>query len=181
MTQSIHFITGNINKFNEAQKIIPRLVQLHIDLPEIQSLDGCEIIEAKLSEAKKKNSGPFVVEDTSFHMECMGGLPGPLAKWFLSSIGNQGLYEIARKYDNYRASFSAVVGYCDPHGQINFFVGKIEGMITAPRGDAGFGLDPIFIPHGHTKTFSEMTEETKNKFSHRQRAFVQLRDFLERS
>ena len=61
----------------------------------------------------------------------------------------------------------------------NFFEGKIEGTIASERrGSGGFGYDPVFIPEGHTLSFAEMGEETKNQISHRALAVAQLRDFL---
>jgi inosine/xanthosine triphosphate pyrophosphatase family protein len=78
----IQFITGNKNKFAEAQKIISNLEQLDVDLPEIQEIDAKKVIEAKLQEARNLFEGEFVVEDTSLYLDCLNGLPGPLIKWF---------------------------------------------------------------------------------------------------
>ena len=65
--------------------------QSDIDLTEIQSVDPKEIIEHKLNEAKKHMKGNLVVEDTSLYFEALNGLPGPLIKWFLKTVGNEGL------------------------------------------------------------------------------------------
>ena len=60
-----------------------------------------------------------------------------------------------------------------------FFEGEIKGSIAdAPRGDKGFGYDPVFIPEGETRTFAEMTSEEKNAISHRKQAVSKLLDFL---
>lgn len=59
------------------------------------------------------------------------------------------------------------------------FHGKVEGVLAdAPRGENGFGYDPIFIPTGFDQTFAELGDETKNRLSHRARAIVQLRKYL---
>lgn len=52
-------------------------------------------------------------------------------------------------------------------------------MIVDPRGDSGFGWDPIFVPNGSNETFAEMTLEGKNKTSHRGKALVLLKDYLD--
>lgn len=174
----IQFITGNTNKFKEAQKIVSELEQLDIDLPEIQEIDAHAIIKVKLEEAKKHHKGIFVVEDTSLYLDCLSGLPGPLIKWFEQAIGNDGLYDIADKYDNYNARAKTVVGYCDNDGKIQFFEGVIDGVIVKTKQESDFGWDPIFIPHGSDVTFSQMNTEEKNKISMRRIAFEKLKDFL---
>jgi inosine triphosphate pyrophosphatase len=174
----IQFITGNENKFQEARTIVPRLVQLDIDLPEIQDIDPHAIIKYKLHEARKQCDGVIVVEDTSLHLECLGGLPGPLIKWFLATVGCGGLYEIVHLHGDATAQARAVVGYSD--GTITeFFEGTVDGEIVMPQGDGRFGWDPIFKPDGFDKTFAQMSVDQKNAISHRRQAFEKLRDFLE--
>jgi XTP/dITP diphosphohydrolase len=57
--------------------------------------------------------------------------------------------------------------------------GIVRGHIAeAPRGEGGFGYDPLFIPEGYEKTFAELGEETKNQISHRAKAFRAAADFL---
>lgn len=174
----IQFITGNINKFKEAQKIIPELEQLDIDLPEIQDIDAHEVIKSKLEEAKKHHEGIFVVEDTSLYLDCLNGLPGPLIKWFEKTIGNDGLYDVANKYDNYNAQAKTVVGYCDHDGEVQFFEGILNGKIVSPHGDGDFGWGPIFTPNGSEVTFAQMDTEEKNKISMRRIAFEKLYKYL---
>lgn len=174
----IQFITGNANKFKEAQKIISELEQLDIDLPEIQEIDAHEVIKAKLIEAQKHHGGVFVVEDTSLYLDCLNGLPGPLIKWFEKTIGNEGLYDIAKKYDDYGAQAKTIVGYSDESGNIEFFEGMLEGKIVSPRGENDFGWSPIFELENIGKTFAQMSAEEKNDVSMRKIAFEQLKKFL---
>jgi len=171
-----YFITGNDNKFAEAKAIFPDLERLDIDLPEIQSNDPCEIIEAKLKEACKHHNGEFIVEDTSLFVECMNGLPGPLVKWFLQAVGAEGIYTMAKHKGKCDAEARAVIGYAK-EGTIQYFTGSIRGELVPPRGKS-FGWDPIFQPKGHTKTFGEMSTEEKNKISHRKLALQQLKEAL---
>ncbi len=177
--ENVFFITGNAKKMREARDIVPSLQQLDIDLPEVQEIDSQEVIRYKLREAiTHVDSGAVVVEDTSLHMDCLGGLPGPFVKWFLSTIGCGGLYDIAQKRGDMTAQARAVVGYSN--GKITeYFEGTVDGLIVAPRGGESFGWDAIFQPDGCKKTFAEMTIDQKNAISHRRQAFEQLRDFLE--
>ena len=175
----IIFITGNANKFGEASAIVPGLTMEDIDLPEIQDLEPQAVIRAKLAEAAKRRPGPFVVEDTSLSLECLGGLPGTFIKWFLQSMGPRGLYEIASRFKDFRATALTMIGYMDEAGEVRFFEGRISGSIIAPRGETKFGWDPVFRPSGHLKTFAEMTKEEKNAISMRRKAFEGLRAHLE--
>lgn len=174
----IYFITGNQNKFSEAKSIIPELEQLDIDLPEIQEIDSEEIIREKLVFASSHHTGDFVVEDTSLALNCLNGLPGPLIKWFEKTIGNDGIADIAKKYENSEAIAKVVVGY-KSNDEIAYFEGSIEGNIVSPRGNFDFGWGPIFQPKGYSKTFGEMDREEKNSISMRKIAFQKLKDYLE--
>ena len=159
----LYFITRNKNKFDEVASILPEVEQLDIDLPEIQEIDPHEIIKAKLMEAFKHKSGEFIVEDTSLYLDCMNGLPGPLIKWFLKTIVNKGLSDIAEKFGNSKAQAKTMIGYATDRDDIHFFEGVVEGKIVQPNAISGFGWDPIFIPDGHAKTFAEMDKSKKMK------------------
>lgn len=166
----IYFVTGNKNKFAEAKAIIPELKQLDIDLPEIQELDLKKIIEFKIP----KNRNFVVVEDVSLKISALNGLPGPLIKWFEKTIGAKGIFNIA---PNAKAEAITMLGY-KTNDALHFFEGKIKGVIVSPRGNNGFGFDPIFRPTGSKKTFGEMTRDEKARFSHRAKAFRKLKEFM---
>jgi non-canonical purine NTP pyrophosphatase (RdgB/HAM1 family) len=176
--KKIIFITGNAGKLKEAQSILPEIVGKSIDLPEIQEIDAQKIISAKLEEAFKHHKGAYVVEDTSLYFDCLNGLPGPLIKWFLESLGDKKLAEIALKLDNAKAEAKTLIGYIDEKGQKSYFEGKIKGKIVLPRGKEGFGWDKIFLPDGYSITFGEMAREEKNKISMRKIAFKKLAKHL---
>jgi XTP/dITP diphosphohydrolase len=77
------------------------------------------------------------------------------------------------------ARFVSVICLAWPDGHAEYFRGEIEGSLTwPPRGEMGFGYDPMFVPEGETRTFSEMTQAEKNGFdaprSHRARAFAKF-------
>jgi non-canonical purine NTP pyrophosphatase (RdgB/HAM1 family) len=172
------FITGNKGKFDEASKVITDLEQKDIDLAEIQSLDPKVIIQAKLEEAKKNIAGNIVVEDNGLYIESLNGLPGPLIKWFMKALDNDGLYKITESFDNKKAEAKVIIGVSFEDGDVEFFEGTISGTIVSPRGENGFGWDKIFMPNGFDKTFAEMRPEEKNKISMRKVAFQKLKDYL---
>jgi non-canonical purine NTP pyrophosphatase (RdgB/HAM1 family) len=159
--------------------ILPSIQQLEIDLPEIQEIDARKIIEAKLQEALKHQEGAFIVEDTSFYLEALNGLPGPLIKWFEKAIGNEGIFQLAAKLGNTRAIAKTMIGYAKNAEEIYFFEGTLEGEVVSPSQDNGFGWDVIFQPQGHTRAFSEFTLEEKNAISMRRKAFDELAKFLQ--
>ncbi|NQV91770.1 RdgB/HAM1 family non-canonical purine NTP pyrophosphatase [Candidatus Woesearchaeota archaeon] len=176
---TLHFITGNKHKLEEAQMILPHIESIELDLPEIQSLDPQEIIAEKLKAATKEHKGEFFIEDVSLYIECMNGFPGPLIKWLLEAIKKEGIANLVLKYENHNATVKAVIGYSNGN-DIHFFTGEIQGKIVAPRGNSNFGFDPIFQPNDHNQTFAEMEISEKNAISHRNIALKKLKDFLEK-
>ncbi len=175
---ALYFITGNKGKLTEVQSIIQNVEQLDIDLPELQEIDASEIIKAKLEAAFEHHDGEFIVEDTSLYLNALNGLPGPLIKWFMKTIGNDGLFGIADKLGNYKAQAKTIIGYAKDKDNIHFFEGVIEGDLVSPIGDNGFGWDPIFKPAGHDKTFAQMDQSEKDEVSMRRLALNKLRDVL---
>ena len=174
----IYFITGNKNKFDEAKMILPEIEQLEMDLPEIQEIDAHKIIKAKLEEALKHKEGEFIVEDTSLYLDCLNSLPGPLIKWFLQTIGNEGLVNLTVKLGNNKAIAKTIIGYAENEDEVYFFEGTIQGKIVEVSGQTKFGWDPIFMPDSHDFTFEQMGKEEKNKISMRRQALDKLKEFL---
>lgn len=172
----MHFITGSQGKFNEVKALMPDIEQLNIDLPEVQSTDPKEIIHAKLQAAV--DSTECIVEDTGLYLDCLNGLPGPLVKWFIEKLTIRGIADLAHKYENQRAHATTWIGYRSPSGTVEFFEGKIPGVIVSPRGE-GFGWDAIFQPDGYAHTFGEMTREEKNSMSMRKLAVEKLQIYLQ--
>src|SRR5437763_98051 len=120
----LHFITGNQHKVDEVREIIPDINQLDIDLDEIQEIEPKKVIEHKLREARKHQPGLIAVEDVSFVLECLNGLPGPLIKWFLKTIGAAGIVKIAEAYGNHRAFAVATVGVMTENDRVHYFEGR---------------------------------------------------------
>lgn len=176
----IYFVTGNKNKLKEVQMIWPEIEGLELDLKEVQELEPKNILEEKLEEAKKyKPNTCLMVEDLSLEIDGMNGLPGPLIKWFLKSVGREGVYKMAKMFGNQEAIARVTLGFVDKNGENKYFEGIVKGKIVEPRGESDFGWDPIFIPEGFDKTFAEMGAEEKNKISHRKIALEKLRKFVD--
>ena len=73
------------------------------------------------------------------------------------------------------AYFVCVLALCWPDGHVQSFEGRIDGdLVWPPRGDLGFGYDPMFRPRGHGQTFGEMDPALKHAISHRAQAFAKL-------
>ena len=110
------------------------------------------------------------------YLDCINGLPGPLIKWFLKSMGRQGIYELCKKMGNNKAIAKTVVGYSNG-SEIKFFEGELHGEIVTPQGD-NFGWDPIFKPIGHDKTLALMNVEERNAIKMRGQALRKLKEYL---
>jgi inosine triphosphate pyrophosphatase len=176
----LYFITGNKNKFNDAKTALPKLEQLDIDLPEIQELDAKVIIKAKLMEAFKHHSGEFIVDDVSMHLEGLGGFPGPLVKWFMKALKQDGIANLLDKIGNSKAEVKAIIGYAKSPEEIYFFESSRKGNIVSPRGNGGFGWDVIFQPEGGNQTYAEWKETHPGPNDMRTDVLNQLKDFLDK-
>jgi len=177
----LKFITGNQGKFEEVQKaLLPiKVIQIKADLEEIQEIDPQKVIEHKLKEAKKRFKGEILIEDTSgFFQGFKGKLPGPFIKWFLEVLEPEGLYKLAKSTGNVNAEFKSIFGYSDKFGKIKYFEASIFGTMVKPRGHGGFGLDPVFLPKGSSKTLAELKEQTLPESSMRFLAALKLKAYL---
>ncbi len=122
-----------------------------------------------------------IADDSGFCVAALGGAPGVFsARW--AGPGRDfapAMARVQREMGNApdrRAWFVATLCLARPDGETATFMGRVDGTVApAPRGDRGFGYDPIFLPLGRTRTFGEMTEAEKEMLSHRARAFAQLR------
>jgi|YelNatPaOPRAMG01_1025707.scaffolds.fasta_scaffold02946_16 XTP/dITP diphosphohydrolase len=180
----IFFATNNINKFNEARKVLAEykiaVGMLRVKTFEIQSESLEEIAKASAIEASKKSNLPVIAEDAGLFIEALNGFPGPYAAYVYKAIGNKGILKLMENVENRKAKFQSAIAYCASERKSPFcFKGEVIGVITKEerRGNGGFGFDPIFAPlDGGGKTFAEMTVEEKNRYSHRAEA---LRKFAE--
>ncbi len=175
---NITFITGNPGKASEVSRYLDiKIENKSLELEEIQSLDLEKIVEDKVQRAFEKIKSPVLVEDVSFTFHALGNLPGPLIKWFMKELGNEGLCRLVNGKDR---SCTATVCYGLYDGNvIKTFSGSMKGSISdAPRGSGSFGWASIFIPEGHDKTYAELSNEEQASFSMRNKALKKVKEYL---
>ena len=128
-----------------------------------------------------------LADDSGLEVEALGGAPGVFSARYAGENASDAdrrallLSELAKVSDvNRRARFVAVVAISDADGLVlNVSEGICEGtIISSPRGDGGFGYDPLFVPDGFNQTFAELAEDIKNIISHRAHALLNTRHFL---
>jgi XTP/dITP diphosphohydrolase len=128
-----------------------------------------------------------MADDSGLEVDALGGAPGLLSARYAGPSASDSkrieklLSELsAVNAPNRTARFVSVVAIADSSGKIlNVSSGQCTGTITAmPRGENGFGYDPVFLPDGFDRTFGELSAEVKNQISHRARAFKGAANFL---
>jgi XTP/dITP diphosphohydrolase len=123
---------------------------------------------------------PAFSDDSGFCVAALGGEPGVLsARWagpekdFAKAMAR--VNERVADATERRAWFVAALCLAWPDGHTETFLGRVDGaMVWPPRGDKGFGYDPMFLPEGGALTFGEMDPAAKHAVSHRARAFAQV-------
>ena len=142
--------------------------------------DSFEANAALKARAAAEASGlPALADDSGLVVPALGGAPGIYsARWAGPAkdfrVAMERVHRELGDRDR-RASFMAVLALAWPDGPTELFRGQVEGSLTwPPRGDRGFGYDPIFIPLGATLTFGEIDSVEKHRISHRARAFAKL-------
>ncbi|WP_074381165.1 RdgB/HAM1 family non-canonical purine NTP pyrophosphatase [Bartonella doshiae] len=150
--------------------------------------------------AAKKTGLPALSDDSGMEIDSLGGAPGVYtADWALQPDGTRNFPKAMQKVENElqkikarekkqrKGRFISVICIAWPDGYADYFRGSVEGtFIWPPRGDKGFGFDPIFLPDGYENTFGEMSTEQKHGWklndktplSHRARAFKILAENL---
>ena len=142
--------------------------------------DTFEANAALKARAAAQASGlPALADDSGLVVPALGGAPGIYsARWAGPSKDFRTAMERVHRElgeQDRSARFVAVLALAWPGGRTELFRGEVEGSLTwPPRGDRGFGYDPMFIPQGATLTFGEIDPEEKHRISHRARAFAKL-------
>lgn len=171
-------VTGNPSKLAEARRLFPGLEAVDLDLPEIQSLDLYEVLRAKGHEAWRRLQRPVIVEETSLELPKLGDFPGPLVKWMLEAIGPEGIARIVDRAGDPRATARCALLYTNGQRELTAEGSTSGRLVLPPRGDAGFGWDPVFEPNGSQHTYGEMAPEEKGDISHRGRAWRTFEEVL---
>lgn len=183
------FATNNAHKLQEVSAMLPadyELLSLNdigcdVDIPETaNSLQGNALQKAQY--VKEHFGLDCFADDTGLEVAALGGEPGIYSARYAGpghdSKANMAklLLKMQGKTDR-RAQFRTVIALL-LGGDTLFFEGIVKGtLLEEPRGTAGFGYDPIFVPEGYNETFAEMGDE-KNEISHRARAVEKLVEFL---
>ena len=160
-----------------------------LGLPEPEEIGNTFVDNADLKarEAADLSGLPALADDSGLCVDALQGAPGIFsARWAEDEQGNRDWMramerlwrevEAAGPDAGHDAHFACALAIAWPNdGQAENFEGRVDGMLTwPPRGDKGFGYDPIFVPAGHEATFGEMDPAEKHQMSHRADAFRKL-------
>jgi XTP/dITP diphosphohydrolase len=160
-----------------------------LGLPEPEEIGNTFVDNADLKarEAADLSGLPALADDSGLSVDALHGLPGIFsARWAEDEDGNRDWNRAMQRVwtrleeagpDAGRdAHFACALSLAWPNdGQIESFEGRVDGkLVWPPRGDKGFGYDPMFVPAGYEQTFGEMDPDEKHRISHRARAFEQL-------
>ena len=191
MTRTLVFATNNPHKLREIREIMPdhvtilSLADIHCegDIPETaDTLEGNALIKAHY--VYDRYGFDCFADETGLEVEALNGGPGAHTARYAGESQDpdanmKKMIAEMQENTNRHARFRTVIALIEK-GVEHLFTGIVDGEIaTEPRGEQGFGYDPIFIPEQTGLTFAQMGEEGKNQISHRARAVGKLLDFLQ--
>ena len=142
--------------------------------------DSFEANAALKARAAAEASGlPALADDSGLVVPALGGAPGIYSSRWAGAAKDfrQAMKRVQRELGNSdrSARFVAVLALGWPDDRMELFRGEVAGnLVWPPRGERGFGYDPMFVPKGGVETFGEMDPAEKHKISHRARAFTAL-------
>ena len=184
----------NKHKVREIQEILADLplvvkgVSEVADLPEVVE-DGATFeanaVKKALQTAKALGC-MALADDSGLMVDCLNGEPGVHSARYAGSPGNDQLNNARLlskmkdvPWERRDAHFHCVIALAAPDGEVTTYTGTCSGKIGfEPRGDHGFGYDPLFVVPELSQTFAELDPETKNRISHRAKVLAQLRQGL---
>jgi XTP/dITP diphosphohydrolase len=160
---------------------IAALSAASLGIPEPEETgDSFEANAALKAGAAAETSGrPALADDSGLVVPALGGAPGIYSsRWAGPTkdfrIAMERVHRELGEQDR-SAFFIAVLALAWPDGEIELFRGEVAGaLVWPPRGERGFGYDPMFVPEGGRATFGEMDPAQKHRISHRARAFAKL-------
>jgi XTP/dITP diphosphohydrolase len=152
--------------------------------------DGVTFEENALKKAREAalfSGFPALADDSGLVVNALDGRPGVFSARYAGvgadDAANNALLlkELQDVTDDCRqAAFVCVLAYVTPEGVEQLFTGRVSGRIASEaRGEGGFGYDPLFLVDGFGRSMAELTLAEKNEVSHRARAFMKFRDYLE--
>ena len=188
--------TNNKGKYKEIKDLLPKYIKMHstsefkLKSPREDGLTFKENSIIKSKHFSKKTKLICLADDSGLEIDILDKRPGIYsARWggkkgnFKKAI-NRVYKELSKKDKNWKnkkvkARFICSLSICYLDKKIASVLGKVEGYISSkPKGENGFGYDPIFIPKNKRKTFGEMSSLQKYKIDHRFAAFKKIRKFL---
>ena len=188
--------TNNKGKYREIKDLLPKYIKTHSTSEfKLKSPreDGQTFKENSIIKSKyfsKKTKLICLADDSGLEIDILDKSPGIYsARWggkkgdFKKAI-NKVYRELSKKDKNWKhkkikARFICALSICYLDKKIASVLGKVEGYISVnPKGENGFGYDPIFIPKNKRKTFGEMSSLQKYKIDHRFVAFKKIKKFL---
>lgn len=184
------FATNNAHKLAEVRAILEPEFQIislgdlncNDDIPETaDTLDGNALLKAQY--IYEKFGFDCFADDTGLEIEALNGEPGVYSARYAGEGNNstdnmRKVMTLLGDEKNRAACFRTVISLIES-GKITYFEGKIVGKIALePRGDSGFGYDPIFIPENHVSSFAQLSADEKNRISHRALAVKKLVQYL---
>ncbi len=195
MNEIVVAASRNRHKIEEIEAITKKFgmeIQSRDDagVPKIEIEEDGETFEEnsrKKAEAVMKLCGKVTIaDDSGLMVEYLGGAPGVYSARFAGEDcsdekNNEKLLSLLEgvPYKERRAKFVSVITMLWPDGGQIVARGECEGhIIDVPVGENGFGYDPLFVPDGFQRTFAQMTQDEKNKISHRAKALMELEKLL---
>ena len=186
--------THNQGKLREIQELLAPLGidcvgAAELGLPEPEEIGNTFVDNADLKarEAADLSGLPALADDSGLSVDALHGLPGIFsARWAEDEDGDRDFMramervwsEVGAAGDEtgHDAHFACALSLAWPDdGQVQSFEGRVDGTLTwPPRGNKGFGYDPMFVPVGYRETFGEMDQAEKHRISHRADAFGKL-------
>lgn len=196
MNRRIILSTGNVHKINEIKAILkdmPFVLISKNDLgyEDFDVVEDGETLEEnalkKAEELHKLTGGIVIADDTGLYVDALNGEPGVYSARYAgqgAAYADNNKLLLSRLKDlpieKRTAYFKTVIAVILEDGTKLMAEGICRGYIgLEERGRRGFGYDPLFVPEGKDKTFAEMSEEEKNKISHRSNALKNLKGKLE--
>ncbi|MEO8174067.1 MAG: non-canonical purine NTP pyrophosphatase, partial [Sediminibacterium sp.] len=178
---NFYFNTINSAKIKEIEEIFsgfcPTIKFLKKDVLEVLSNDIKTVIKAKAKNAYEQCRVPIIVEHGGLLIDHLNGFPGALSKPMWDLMGKE-ICQLIPVGANRSAVAISGVCYCDGI-QSQIFIGETKGSIANKAiGDFGFQWDPIFIPDGDTRTYAEMPQSEKLKYSQAAKAYRAMQAFF---
>jgi non-canonical purine NTP pyrophosphatase (RdgB/HAM1 family) len=178
MRSRVLFATTNELKLSEARSVIPSVEGIPLDMPEIQSTDVAEVVQAKLEFVMKLAlEDPVIVEDTGLYVKAWNGLPGAFIKWFIDGMTPDGFAAlVVQDHQGVETDAVSAVGVVY-RGETSVWTGKTRGRIVRARGEER-GWNSIFEESVCGRTFGELNDSERLTLSMRRRPLEDVRSWL---